>query len=287
MPLFSEDQASFASLFGTNLASAPPGAHERLLYACILPSLGFIPPLLLSYGVSVLILRTYTNWRGLKLEKLAGQLSMYPPFLFLIWYSHATLLDHRFWKLDNYGLRQESSASECDLFANLYIACNIVQAIGQIKTERPPLLYQLMAHHALSIWCCASAFYFDRFRWWTAFAGVCELTNLFLIPVFACKEYFPQWKIQTWYHRNCRGLYWTFVSHRLVLFPCWLSLWMHDRWKAAKDKTLGPIHWMEGVIYPLTVLGLFALSSIWFAMIASGTKKQQDAYREARKAKEA
>ena len=194
MPL--QNFPSLVVFFGSADVKAPDGVTERMLEQCIYPTLAFIPPLLASYGVAVLILKTYTDWKGLKIQKLAGQLSMYPAFFGLIWYSHATLLDHRFWHLNNYRLRQETSASECDIFANLYIACNIVQAIGQIQTERAPLVYQLMGHHVLSILCYVSGFYFDRFRWWTSFAGICELTNLFLVPVFACKEYFPEWKVE-------------------------------------------------------------------------------------------
>lgn len=187
------------SFFGSSNAKAPDAAWERMLEHCLYPTLAFIPPLIASYCITVLIFQKYTNWKGLKLQKLAGQLSMYPAFVGLIWYSHATLIDYRYWQLDNYQLRQDTSTVECDLFANLYIACNIVQAIGQMQTERPPLLHQLMGHHVLSILCYTSGFYFDRFRWWTAFAGVCELTNLFLVPVFACKEYFPEWKVQVRY----------------------------------------------------------------------------------------
>ena len=183
--------------FGSSSVQAPDHAWERLLHQCVYPTLTYIPPLLALYAVSVWLLQRYTDWKGLKLQKLAGQLSMYPAFFVLIWYSHATLLhDGYFWHLDQYRLRQETSTTECDIFANLYIACNIVQALGQIQTERAPLVYQLLGHHVLSILCYASGFYFDRFRWWTAFAGVCELTNVFLVPVFACKEYFAQWKVE-------------------------------------------------------------------------------------------
>lgn len=93
-------------------------------------------------------------------------------------------------------------------------------------------------------------------------------------------------ELKTWYLWNCRALYWTFVSHRLVLFPCWLALWMHDRWMAAQDDKLVPVHYMEGTVYPLTIVGLLALSTIWFQMIGNGIAKQQEAYNQARKGKQ-
>ena len=195
-----------AHWFGTYAAQAPGDVGTRMREGCIYPTLALIPPLLISYGFAVLILRTYTTWRGLKLEKLAGQISMYPAFLVLIWQSHTTLVVYpRFWDLDQYAWRQQGTVAECDFFATLYIACNFVQAVGQIKTEKSPLREQLMIHHALSIACYASSFYFDQFRWWTALAGICELTNLFLIPVFACKEFFPEWKTHVSYRRLLLG----------------------------------------------------------------------------------
>ena len=45
---------------------------------------------------------------------------------------------------------------------------------------------------------------------------------------------------------------------------------------------MAPVHWMEGTVYPLTILGLLVLSSIWFQMISHGVVKQQEAYRHAR-----
>lgn len=273
------------AFFGSFHVAPPENAWERMYQQCIIPVLSYIPPLLASYGIAVFLLTKFTDWRGLKLQKLAGQLSMYPAFFVLVYTSHATMFDTRFWQLDGYATRVEQADKACDVFANFYIAVNIVQAIGQLQTEKPPLLYQLMGHHVLSIACYGSGFYFDKFRWWTAFAGLCEITNIFLVPVFACKEYFPEWKTQIWYLWNSRLLWWTFLVYRLVLFPCWLALWFYDRYQAALDTEAHPVHWVEGVLYPLTIFGLLLLSVVWFQMIDRGLKKQKIAYLEARKAK--
>ena len=40
-------------------------------------------------------------------------------------------------------------------------------------------------------------------------------------------------------------------------------------------------HWMEGTMYPLTILGLLLLSTIWFQTISRGLKKQTFIYIEA------
>ena len=64
------------------------------------------------------------------------------------------------------------------------------------RNVRPCSFNSWFIQHVLSILCYASGFYFDQFRWWTALAGICELTNVFLVPVFACKEYFSEWKTQ-------------------------------------------------------------------------------------------
>lgn len=264
--------------FGSS--EAVPGSWANVWEQSCLPVLRYIPMITACYGVSFFLLQKYTGWSGLKLQKLAGSLSMYPPILVLVYTSHLATFDSKFWTSG--AIRFQDSDEWTDLFANFYIATNIVQAIGQVQTEKPPLLYQLMAHHVLSVACYTAGFYFDRFRWWTAFAGTCEITNLFLIPVFACKEFFPEWRKEKWFLWNSRLLWLTFITHRLILFPCWLGLWVKDRLEAAAKEEDDNIHWMEGVIYPVTILGLFILSCIWFMQIDRGLKKQLVVYMEAK-----
>jgi len=260
-------------------------AWERVLEDCLRPVVLYYMPLLLSsYGLSVLVLKRFTDWKGLKLQKLAGQLSMYPAFLVLICTSHGTILQSQFWT-SGYEERKYGSSDLCDLFANFYIAANIVQAMGQIQTEKAPLLYQLMGHHILSVGCYVCGFYFNRFRWWTAFAGASEFTNLFLVPVFACKEYFPEWRKEYWYLWSTRLLWLSFITHRFLLFPSWLVLWMYDRWKDATSSGREGIHWIEGILYPTTIFALVILSMVWFKIIDRGLKKQLISYTEAQKKK--
>merc|ERR1712154_325532 len=117
---------------------------------------------------------------GIKLKKIAGFASTYPFVLSLVYFSHAGTFD----LYHSETLRTYGSSSNCDTFATMFIASNIVQALGQVQTEQGPLLCQLMTHHIISIACYTFSFYFDRLRFWTCFAGLCEVTNLFLIPVF-------------------------------------------------------------------------------------------------------
>lgn len=259
-------------------ANVQVGSWANVWEACVKPVSSYLALLFACYGASLFLLQRYTDWKGLKLLKLAGSLSMCPAFLVMIYTSHATMLDTSFW--GDHEARFHSSSYYCDFFANFYIAANIVQLVGQIQTEKPPLLYQMMAHHVLSVACYTAGFYFDRFRWWTAFAGCCELTNLFLVPVFACKEFFPEWKTHLWYLWNSRLLWVTFVTHRLVMFPCWLVLWFADRWTHWEA-----IHWVEGVMYPVTIVVLNILSVIWFLTIHRGLKKQIATYLAAKKTK--
>lgn len=269
-------------LFGSSKAAT--GSWENVFQESVKPVVFYyIPMLIACYGVTITLLGKYTGWTGLKLQRLAGQFSMYPAFFVLIYTSHATMLDRRFWTADG-SIRFLQSTESCDLFANFYIATNIVQALGQVQTEKAPLLYQLMAHHVLSIACYTGGFYFDRFRWWTAFAGCCEITNVFLVPVFASKDYFPAWREQRWMLWSSNLLWFTFVTHRLILFPAWLGLWVHDRWQVATSENSSEahdIHWMEGILYPLTILGLFILSIVWFLQISKGLGKQKATYLKA------
>ena len=266
--------------------SSPPaselGSWDNVIEKSLKPVVYYhIPVLLACYYITFFSLGWYTGWTGLKLQKLAGQLSMYPAFFTLVYTSHRTIMDPSFWSLES-DKRFNGTSEICDLFANFYIATNIVQAMGQIQTEKPPLLYQLMVHHVLSIACYWGGFYFDRFRWWTAFAGACEITNIFLVPVFASKEYFPEWRKETWFLYNSTLLWWSFVTHRLVLFPVWLGLWVYDRQYIHGDE---PLHWFEFLVYPITVFGLLVLSTIWFFQIDRGLKKQRIIYYEAQLAR--
>lgn len=222
MPLL-EEPSNWVRIFGSSDVTS--GSWDNVREKSLNQVLVYIALLIACYVLTELILKQITDWKDLKLKKLAGSLSMYPAFFVMVYTSHiGSFTDARFTATLNYHDRYHSSSDTIDMFANFYIAANIVQAIGQVQTEKPPLLYQLMAHHVLSIACYTSGFYFDRFRWWEAFAGMCEITNLFLVPVFACKEFFPEWQEQTWYLWNSRFLWFFFVIHRLILFPCKYSI---------------------------------------------------------------
>ena len=95
-----------------------------------------------------------------------------------------------------------------------------------------------------------------------AFAGCCELTNLFLVPIFAAKE-LPQIKDQMWYKINGLLLWVTFVTHRFVLFPVWLYMWYED----VKVNQFGDHHPLEEWGYSFTIASLLALSIVWFVKI--------------------
>jgi hypothetical protein len=273
-------------MFGSTSVTLPDRdeAWDYVWKNSVVDVLRYLPLLVGWYGLCLLFIKTnYSHWPSLQQEKVAGSISMYPAFVVLIVTSHFTAFaDPTF--VDRDGIaslgsvqaRTDASTSLCDVFANLYIATNIVQAMGQIQTERPPLLHQLMAHHVVSVLCYVSGFYFNRFRYWTSMAGCCEITNLFLIPVYLCKEFFPSWRSRYWYLWNTRLLYATFITHRLLLFPCWLLLWYYDRWNSPTV-----IHIWEGVLYPSTVIGLLLLSTLWFRTISRGLAKQAIEYHRA------
>lgn len=198
---------------------------------------------------------------GIKLERLAGFVGLYPFFIIMVYYSHAGSWAH----FASGAPRSTHSNADCDTFVCLYIASNIIAAIGQVQTESGVLLWQLMAHHALSIFCFGTGYYFDRYRFFCAFAGLCETTNLFLVPVFAAKE-IPKIKAQAWYKVNSVFLCATFVIYRGVLFPVWLYIWYTDSQPA-------DIHPLEKYLYPITITLLLLLSIAWFQQIYKGVIK--------------
>jgi len=195
---------------------------------------------------------------GLKLERLAGYVGMYPFFVAMVYYSHAGCWTHWSAGLD----RVNESDANCNTFVCLYIASNIIAAIGQARTESGTLLWQLMAHHALSIFCFGTSYYFDRYWFYCAFAGVCETTNLFLVPVFASKE-IPWIKAQGWFKVNSVLLMVTFIVHRFVLFPVWLYMWFTEPQPA-------DMHPVEKYMYPCVMLFVLLLSCAWFSLLVKG-----------------
>ena len=89
-----------------------------------------------------------------------------------------------------------------------------------------------------------------------------QVTNLFLVPIFAAKE-MPIIKTHAWYKCNVVLLYSTFILYRGCLFPAWLYVWY------VVDPKPANLHWVEQG-YGITVLAIAILSVIWFASIHRG-----------------
>jgi len=190
-------------------------------------------------------------------KRLAGYVGIYPFYVLQVYYAHEGA-----WEILDGALDKTIDSSPgCDTFAHLYIASNLVAAIGQIQTEQGVLLGQLMCHHVLSVVSVGAAFYFDRFRFWSAFAGLCEVTNLFLVPIFAAKE-MPIIKTHGWYKLNSVLLYATFLAYRGALFPAWLYMWYSEPKPA-------DMHVLEHG-YGVTVAAIAILSVFWFAAVHRG-----------------
>jgi hypothetical protein len=179
-----------------------------------------------------------------------------------VYYGHCGVWDH----MQAGSSRSFHSNEGIDTFNHIYIASNIISAFGQMQTEEGLLRWQLMAHHATSIGCFAGSWYFSRLRFWSAFAGLSETTNLFLVPVFAAKEK-PDIKAHTWYKANSVLLWLSFLVYRGALFSAWLYAWYNDSTKPTN------IHPMEEFVYPYTVCGLLLLSIAWFKQIHRGVVK--------------
>lgn len=216
--------------------------------------------MVLAYAVAMLVLSRF-GLEGLRLKRLAGFISMYPFIVIMCIFAHCGTWHH----VATQASRVSDSNGHIDNFAILYIASNVVQALGQVQTESGLFLCQLMAHHILSIGCFTGGFYFDRLRFWTALAGLCEVTNLFLVWVFVAKEA-PYIKKHRWYALNGVMLWITFVVYRLVLFPIWLYMWYSDQMPAT-------LHPFEKYGYPATIWGLLVLSTLWFRQVHNGLKK--------------
>jgi len=237
------------------------GSYENLKN-CFEPTLKWAVVEVVCYLVTNGIMRLMGFKEGLRLQRLAGYCGLYPIFALMVYYAHLGVMD-------TFRLGPEARAFENsdngETFMYLYLSSNIVAAAGQIQTEKGALLWQLMGHHALSLICFGAGFWFDRFRFWSVFAGCCEMTNLFLVPVFAAKE-MPHIKEQTWYKINGVFLWVTFVTHRFVMFPIWLYVWYSDM----KELNVGNMHPLEKFGYPFTIAALFVLSGIWFIRIHKG-----------------
>jgi hypothetical protein len=238
-----------------------PGSLE-LLSNCYVPSAKWGAAMIGSYLLTNGIMRLLGWKESIQLQRLAGYVGMYPFYVLMCVYAH--LGAHELYYAGA-NARTFESTPNSETFAYIYISSNIVAALGQVQTESGMFLVQLMAHHVLSLVCFGAGYYFDRYRFWMSLAGCCEITNLFLVPIFAGKE-LPQIKEQMWYKINGLFLYATFITHRFVLFPVWLYVWYKDQ----DLKLITNNHPLETYGYSFTIAALLLLSLVWFQQIHRG-----------------
>lgn len=169
------------------------------------------------------------------------------------------------------GVTPESSS-----FLMLYVTRSTLHMGMQAMQEMKWSLFVLMSlHHFLSIVCCGSGVVTGNMHFFGCFAGVCEISTVFLNNVWLFKEvkirdvplqsYLPGWI----YALNGLFLWLGFVVFRLLLFPCWLWMFYADV-SAAPQSTWDASSPVERYMMPLVIVFLLVISTYWMVPITKG-----------------
>mmetsp|Transcript_14237 Transcript_14237/g.24109 ORF Transcript_14237/g.24109 Transcript_14237/m.24109 type:complete len:318 (-) Transcript_14237:382-1335(-) len=140
-----------------------------------------------------------------------------------------------------------------------------------IKKQAMAYKLQMLAHHLLAIGCFVRTCYTGVGHFYVALDGCCEISTIFLNNVFLFKDL----GIAEGYQQkvaNSLLLWLTYFVTRLLLFPAWLLMYSLDvsRHPEASSAFLTPV---EQVVFPLTNVILFVLSSVWMVSITKGVLK--------------
>uniref|UniRef100_A0A7S0N8J4 TLC domain-containing protein n=1 Tax=Pyramimonas obovata TaxID=1411642 RepID=A0A7S0N8J4_9CHLO len=157
-------------------------------------------------------------------------------------------------------------------FEILFIGGNLAHIpVTFLKKQTLTYKLQLLAHHLLAIGCFVRTCYTGVGHFYVALDGCCEISTIFLNNVFLFKNLgVAESKFSK--VLNAVLLWVSYFLSRIVLFPAWLAMYFWDvsRHPQASLVFLTPV---EQVVFPLTNVILFLLSSIWMVSITKGALK--------------
>lgn len=178
-------------------------------------------------------------------------------------------IEARFTHQDDYGY----------MFLRAYTAKTLVHLPLLWMTDiRPTQRLMMIGHHSLSIVAFSNALFTWRCVYSSCLAGLCEVSTIFLTVMWLLKET----KLDKVYPRLhiCNGacLWLSFVLFRMILFPVWFYSFLKDLYDASYsaeqwDLVYTQAAFVETFMYPVTVVFMMVISSMWFSAIHKGFVK--------------
>ena len=137
----------------------------------------------------------------------------------------------------------------------------------------------MLAHHILSIIAYVNSLCLaQRMGFFACLDGLCEVSTFFLgfLQMSKIKGGAFAKQLQARFPRllvvNGLCLWLSFLLFRVLLFPFWLALFLHDVY-TMPYAIWAKITWFELVFYPGVTLFLFVLSCMWFVRLSKGVVK--------------
>ena len=159
--------------------------------------------------------------------------------------------------------------TESYVFQLLYVVRMVLHMPVQCITlaDKPSLLAQMTAHHALSAVCFGGSLVTGRMHFWALLDGSCEVTTVALNTLFLVQGCCPP----GWFQRTTKlasgiCLFFSFLVFRIALFPAWLWYFYVDV-TSEPEVTWERVTWVERLLYPSVTAGLFVLSCLWMIPI--------------------
>eukprot|EP00946_MAST-07B_sp_MAST-7B-sp1_P002063 g2063.t1 len=214
-----------------------------------------------------------------------GALFLWIPIVLAMVYTAGRGSAELAWSIEERWLGMSDAA---DWFMRVYIASNIV-AIGievmawwtyeRSKGIKLSARLPMLAHHILSIIAYINSLCVaHRMGFFACFDGLCEVSTFFLgfLQMSKIKGGTFAKRFQARYPRllivNGLCLWLSFLLFRVLLFPCWLALFLHDIY-TMPYAIWAQLSWFELVFYPGVTLFLFSLSCMWFVRLSKGVIK--------------
>ena len=139
----------------------------------------------------------------------------------------------------------------------------------------------MLIHHVISIISYAVSSHVGRLGWLSMLASMCEVTNIPLSILYISKTKgggVAKWMDETFgilLQVNGGVLWITFVIFRMIMFPycIWKLLQVLSELKMQSPERYAELMYCEIIFFPLTLVILLILSSLWFYKIHTGMMK--------------
>eukprot|EP01064_Diplonema_japonicum_P034400 TRINITY_DN710_c0_g1_i1.p1 TRINITY_DN710_c0_g1~~TRINITY_DN710_c0_g1_i1.p1 ORF type:complete len:259 (+),score=45.43 TRINITY_DN710_c0_g1_i1:53-829(+) len=174
------------------------------------------------------------------------------------------------WELSGQDDRVTGKSANSYYFCMLFVAKSLVHMFITLQQKlTKSFLFTTLLHHSCSIVCMLGTPLCGRLIFYSAFDGVCEITNIFLSVLYLFKMTKTADRYPLLYSINGVLLWTSFLFFRIFLFPVWFFLFYQDYARGA----MSSVSSAELVGYPAVTLLIMCMSVNWFIPITKGLLK--------------